>query len=554
MKRGANMEKTMDSQATSLDKANKKQNIYDITIKQDEETEKNWLYVRLQQGNKFITDGEVVYDVREYGVLKEVFSLHGELCASFQKADDFKVIALKTKEVLFQDNKAYAVYKLDDKTLEVHRTSSKPTVYNLEAKKYLTVPDAYCFAYRLENGLYVFQENLTQKTNSVYRLKNMVLNQEGEAILSEVQGFISCHASKLTIREEDAFHLVTLENEKVVQTNTFQKNDTLLALPEIWQEDKLILVEKNRIGIWNTNMELLHEIKVNLTEVLDMECMEDLLKLYIPYEVENKKVGRHLFIDLKQAKMLSHVRIDSYPHFHPRIYMGFDFLKQRKKYFFYNENFEQIKTASIDHCTLLDDAKHCLFFFETSLEKDTIKKELFNADTGAFKEVDYDSVFFFDACGYGVHEEMGTIDLLDENFHVLFPSFAYKKYNFKLSRTDFCFQVVNGYLCLWGDFVDDFGNSSTRIIILDKEGKTLVNSCGHTYKILGDVIQVSENDTLTSQFLNTRTGNFKAVEIPYQSGEENLITTTAMQKITELLDSKSSESSIGKTLQKRKKE
>lgn len=103
------------------------------------------------------------------------------------------------------------------------------------------------------------------------------------------------------------------------------------------------------------------------------------------------------------------------------------------------------------------------------------------------------------------------MDFFDRNLNIIIPNFDYKKYDLGFERGDFSYFIVNRYICITTDFIDDYGREQYRKIIVNSNGEIILDSIKHKCYPIGNYIQIM--DGKESQFLNTLTGDIGEMAI-----------------------------------------
>ena len=87
---------------------NKELNVNHIKIIDIDKVDE-YLFITLDNEQKILTNGKDLYDVSEYSYLSNMFNLGDKFCAVMTKGYSRYVVDLKTREVLFEDEKAYYI-------------------------------------------------------------------------------------------------------------------------------------------------------------------------------------------------------------------------------------------------------------------------------------------------------------------------------------------------------------------------------------------------------------------------------------------------------------
>ena len=488
----------------SVNETNKELNLKRIRIKDVSHIDE-YLYLILDNGQKFLTNEKELYDLTDFGYVERVFRMGERLCAVVSGVFSPCLIDLNTKEILFQDNNAYSISKQDDRTLHVIKKRGNNTIYDIERKWYLPMPEDYEFENSLGNGLYVFCEN----NNNIpfYERKRVVINADGFFVLNNIKGWIYLEDRYLIIHKDQELTILEIGDDKKTKTiKKVQKNGTILTSPEYYN-GKVITVLKDKINIYKPNLELIKSIPVEgLVEVKDSERICGVLKLNVPTIYNGEENGKHIFVNLETGKKIEHLRINGYPYWKQTSFVGQDELEDYKRnkpmdFYFYDKDFNFItKERGIQYYSA-DDENESLFIVEND-----DKNILINTENGSAKETDYILVrYHFSApYGYGIHSDNKTMDFFDKNLDVIIPNFEFEKYNLSFNLGGFGYFIVNGYVCITTDFVDGYGRYQYRNIIYSKQGEVILDSIHHKCYPIGNFIQIMKGKD--SKFLNTLTG------------------------------------------------
>ena len=496
----------------------------------------DYLFITLDNGQKILTNGDEVYDVSEYNHLSSVFNMENKFCAVFNKGYSPYVVDLNTMEVLYKDINAYHVSRQDDRTLHIIMKAGEGnnTIYDIETKKYLPAPSEYEFERSLGNNLYVFKEVRNSIAN-FYKDKRCVINASGKILLKDIEGWIYLSGNHLVIIKDNEISIVGIADETSLEIKTIEQNEKIIAKPA-YHHGNIIIIEKGTIKIYTPDFELINEFKIDgLEEIIDYEIVADTLKICLPLIVNNEKVDKHSYVNLKTGKSISHIRIEGFPYWTPTTFIGQNSIDSEiKDYYFYNANFDSIINISANSYENIDDDKGCMFIIRTKNgEKEKI--QLLNTENGSIREIDYGYVSFdlSSPYGYGVNFSDETIDFFDENLNVIISGFDYKKFNLGFGNRGFSYFIVNNYVCIRKHFVDEYGHSKCRYIIQNSEGDIILNSTEHECYAMGNLIQIiGRNDT---QFLNTLTGEFGVLSLNAPVDEKGNIIFDETNDINNLL-------------------
>ncbi len=473
----------------------------------------DYIFMTLNNEQKILTNGQDFYDVSTYDNCFKIFSIKGNLCAFLTRYSSSYVVDLKTKEVLFEDKKAYYISKVDEKALRIimHIGYGNTNIYNIETKKYLAPPNNYEFNYSLGSNLYVFREKEDYK-NPRDDYKSCIINVSGKILMKEIEGWVHLVNNHLIINNKDELRILKMKEDETLEIKTIKQNEAIIAPPDYY-EGNIIIMERKAIKIYTEDLEVVDTIPIDeLEKVIDHEIIDGILKLCLPHEINNKIVNKHLFINLKTKKSLSHIRIQGYPYWNPKTYIGRDSITPGiTNYHFYDEDFNPIIDVLADTYESVGGNDECTYLFRTN-EGDNQKRQFLNSFTRNLKDIDYDYIEFpyFSPFGYGINSETETIDFFDEDLKVLFSNIDYKKLN--LDYRDLDYFIINDYICFHNHFTDGYGEPRCREIIQNKAGKIILNSLEARCFPIGNFIKI-DYPYEDSQFLDTTTGEISPLVI-----------------------------------------
>ena len=361
---------------------------------------KDYLFIVLENGQRILTNGSELYDVSAYDHLSDIFNMGDKLCAVMRKGFTNYLVDLNSMEILYEDNEAYHINKHDNRTLHIimRDVNKKPTIYDIETKKYLPTPKDYEFENSLGNNLYVFREKNSSKTD-FYDYKRCIINADGKVILQDIDGWIELFENYVIIKKKKEFHIVKFNDDNTLTMNTIVQSEELIAKPEYY-EGHIIIIEKGVIKIFTPDLNLVNQFEIKeLESVLDFEIISNILKLCLPYTIDGKKVNKHLFMNLKTGKSISHVRIEGYPYWTPDVFIGKDDLNDEQlygikhdgtykqtDYHFYDSNFNKIVTIPGNYYSEIDDN----IFVVGTWDGNKWQRKFVNAKTCVVKDCDYD--------------------------------------------------------------------------------------------------------------------------------------------------------------------
>ena len=346
----------------------KRINIKDIYRSDD------YTFVYLDNEQKLLVKDKKIYDISCYSSFHKVITMNNIDYAVVIKDNTLHLINIETKTIVFKDFKAYDINKEDEKCLKVIMKigGGDDAIYNIETKEYLSIPTDYEFEHSLENNLYVFREKDNSFEKKFKDRKRVILNANGKELLKDITGWINYSGNYLVIDNNDKIRIINLNDEGNIIEKTVESNDKLLTKP-IYYDEKIVLVKNELIEIYDLDLELINSIEVNdLNNVVDYELTNNTLKFCISYQDTNK----HLFVNLKNGKTISHVRIEPYPWWIPTTYIGREKIEDEKQdYYFYDEEFNFKRKINGEKVYSIDSKKECMFYIESDKRKQFLNME-----------------------------------------------------------------------------------------------------------------------------------------------------------------------------------
>lgn len=505
----------------------------------------DFLFIVLDNGQRILTNGSELYDVSNYNHLSDLFNMGDKFCAVMRKGYSTCVVDLKTMEILFEDDKAYHISKQDDRTLHVIMKigGGNNTIYDIETKKYLPSPENYEFENSLGNNLYVFREEHNSETD-FYDYKRCVINADGKVILKDIDGWIELCENYLIIKKRNELCIVKINEDNSLNMNTIAQSEELIAKPEYY-EGHIIIMENGVIKIFTPDLNLVNQFEIKeLESVLDFEIISNILKLCLPYTIDGKKVNKHLFMNLKTGKSISHVRIDGYPYLTPDVFVGKDDLNdeqlygfeydktyEQTEYHFYDSNFNKIVDVKGNFYSEIDDN----IFEVGTWDGKKCQRKFINAKTKVVKECDYDVIKFSpdNFYGYAFNTITDMMDIIDRDLSVIIPNIDYKQFGLRKSNDfgDFSYFVVNDYVCIIKHIAEG-PRSFFRNIIQNANGEIILDSMQHKCYPMGNLIQIVKDGK--SEFLNTLTGEIGQLSLTAPTDEDGKIDFSKIKDLTNI--------------------
>lgn len=501
----------------------------------------DYIFVYLDNEQKLLVKDEKIYDISEYDSFHKVITMNNIDYVLVSKDYSLSLVNLETKDIVFEDDKAFDVKKEDERCIYVFMKigCGDDSIYNIETKDYLNIPSEYEFEHSLENNLYVYSEKDKSFEKEFLDRKRVVLNANGKVLLKDITGWINYCGNYLVINNDDKIRIINLNDEGNIEEKTVEFNKSLLTKP-IFYDGKIVLVKEGLIEIYDLELNLIKSIEAsNLNKVIDYELTNNTLKFCVPYQDTNK----HLFVNLKSDKTISHVRIEPHPWWIPTTYIGREKINDEEQdYYFYDEEFNLRKKINGKKIYSVDSKKECMFYIESDN-----RKQFLNMETGLLKDVSYDYMYFHLSLpyGYGVNYDTEKMDFFDEGLNVIIKDFDYKKYNIGIDHTQFGYFIIKDYLCISKHVVDGRGLSHFREIIEKNGGQVILDAYDCKVYPLGNYIQIIKDGE--TKYFNTEVDEFTPLSIMVPVNEKGKIDITKQSSLKESL------SLIDKGFQKAKK-
>ncbi|MBQ9833996.1 MAG: hypothetical protein IJO33_02255 [Bacilli bacterium] len=485
----------------------------------------DFIGIYFQNGQKILINktNQKHYDISEYDAIGKIFFMNGKPYAEALKNYVNCFVDLDEMKVIYEDSNCYRIFKHDERTIEILTHKAAHILYNIESKKNIFSIDGYEFEKSLNDNLYVFRNK--ESAESVYDEKRIIVDCEGNIILSDIRGFVYYQDDHLIINRKNSVSII----DKNMQIKTFEKGGDIIADPE-YNNGNIIIIEKNKIKIMTADLTIKKEITVDgLIKVIDKEILGDIIKLLVPFKQNGKDIGTHIYLNIKTGKQMSHLRIEGHPYWIPTTFIGTDSLEEGlKEYHFYNKDGKKTISISAFNYDCVDSKKENIFVIQS--QKDNHPQTyLLNVGSGITKEINYNHVNYHHTYnyGYGANFITGQMDFIDENFNIIAPSINYKDFELRLGDGGFGYFISNNYLCILKHFTDGYARSQTRTILINPQGEVILNSVKHRCYMVKEFIQIVHNNE--SEFLNTLTGERGSLSIVAPVNSEGKIDFNALK-------------------------
>jgi hypothetical protein len=338
--------------------------------------------------------------------------------------------------------------------------------------------------------------------------------------------------------------------------NSIQQNEKIIAKPEYY-DGHIIIMEKGSIKIFTPDLSLIHQFEIKeLESVIDYEIVANTLKICLPYSVHDEIVNKHLFVNLENGTFLSHLRIDGYPYWTPKVYVGKDDLSdeqlcgfeygktyEKTEYHFYDSNFNKITAIKGNFYSEIDNEN---IFVVGIWDGKDLKRKYMNAQTGEVKDCNYDVIQFSpdNLYGYAFNTITDMMDIVDHDLNVIIQNIDYKQLDLPKDNKffgSFNYFVVNDYVCI----IKRISNgpcSFYRYIIYDGNGKIVFDSMEHTCYAMGNFIQIVKDGK--SKFLDTLTGEIGQLSITAPTDEYGKINFSRINDLKNIFQISSTNQSL----------
>lgn len=491
-----------------------------------------YFFLELDNGQKILTNGNELYDVSDYNYLIDIFYMGNKLCAVMEKGFTTCVVDLNTMEILFQD-KVWRLFREDNRTLKIIKEigCGNAFIYDIETKSYLSLPANYEFEKSLGNNLYVFKEQHNLETDFC-DYKKCVINADGKVVMKDIDGYVESSDNYIIITKKNKLYIVKINEDLSFDIDSIEQNEKIIADP-VYHDGNIIVIEKGLINIYKPNLNLIKQFEIKeLESVLQYEIVSDTLKILLPYSINEEKINKHIFINLKTGKKILHLRIDGYPYWTPQVYVGKDNCNEDKsfeygkvyeptEYHFYDSNFNKTINVKGNYYLEIDDT-----IFEVGMwNGQGYERKFVNAKTGVEKKYNYDIIQFLPEYpyGYAFNTVTNMIDIIDKDWNTIIPNIDYKQLGLNKENTcfhNFTFFVVNDYVCII-KHIPNGPQSLFRFIIQNSSGEIVLDSMKHRCYPMGNMIQIENHGK--SEFLNTLTGEIGQLSILTSTNKEGKI-------------------------------
>ena len=193
----------------------------------------DYTFVYLDNEQKLLVKDEKIYDISEYDSFHKVITMNNIDYVLVSKDYSLSLVNLETKDVIFEDEKAFDVEKEDERCLRIMMKigGGDDAIYNIETKDYLNIPTEYEFEHSLKNNLYVYSEKNKNFEKEFLDRKRVVLNANGKVLLKDITGWINYCGNYLVINNDAKIRIINLNNEGNIEEKTVEFNKNLLIKP-----------------------------------------------------------------------------------------------------------------------------------------------------------------------------------------------------------------------------------------------------------------------------------------------------------------------------------
>lgn len=494
-----------------------------------------YLFISFKNGKKILTNGNLYFDGSAYHKVQSILTINEIPHAVFTKYPKTSLVNLITGEVLFEEDFVYYIIKGTENLLEIIMASSEKTrVYDLERRQYIPFPKElpnYKLNHILENDLIVLEED---ETKDLHKTKHAVINRAGQILLSDVYGGIYAEGNFIFIAEKERLTIID-GNSDSKKATTFEKGKEIIAKPKFITIDQIIiLVFKDAVRIYDYNLKLQKEIPLDETLPLsDYDFVGCILKI----AYKKGKSFCHTFINVKTGQKITHDYIEGFDYWNPTVFVARDYdasITHRDyewkymeelpdtKYSIYDQNLNFKKSFNARFCDSAFDNNHNLYCVIT-MDGEKIKRQVYVFSLNELKDLNAEKINSIASSPHSYTiNSANEITFYNKDFEAVLPSFNLSEYSLKFREDDFSYFIHNGYLCMIIHIVNDFGKSVYRYILRNPNGETLIDSMSTQCRLIGDIIEITDNFNGTTSFLDTRTGMLGALGILLPTNESNI--------------------------------
>lgn len=490
----------------------------------------DYYFFKLENQQSFVTNGKEVYDTTSCEKVYKVFSMGERLCAVYSNIFNDGVVDLKTKEILYSDNKVWKISYLNDQLLKVVFNDGGKNLYDINSKKYLCDDSNYTFEKQLDNKLFSFIERTEDKSSD--ECKRLIINSLGEVVRDDIVGWVQMRDNFL-INYKDG----ELKEYAYTGRDSFSEltlgNVSFLHEP-VYYDGKIIIIENGSVSFYSLNLKLLRKFQFDGLDKVD-EVKIDKDNLRIDYSNPLSQVSGALVINCSTYKYISYPVIRIYPVrvlTHAKYYVGESgniqgiteyeqgTIYEKTKFHFFNTDLDEVWCVEGHWLSEIDDDD---LYLLKDWDGNKHVSYFLNVSNKSMKQNEYDEIIFElnSACGYATRQlkdEDGyyigdKYDLVDMNLNVLvedpFKKVEAGKYgNFEV----FAVYYVSNFVAL----VLGYNHEKTiyRTFIFDSSGEW-INEEKVRYKAfpIDNTIMLDAGAFKCTKFVDPKSGEFKKLTI-----------------------------------------
>ncbi len=288
----------LTSNANSLD------NYKSLKIKNMEEIS-GYLYMAFDNGQKILMNNKEVYDISEYDFCNSIIELNKRKYGVLKKNYCAFLVDLATKEVIYEKENCYFIYKVDERVIitkyHSHETfKDEEELFDIKNKKTLDCPSGYKYEVSYGNGLYIFSKKTDfKKSDDFHNRERVIINLANQVVMDNIRGWVYLYKDNLVVIQEEAVSIIPFQNNPELKVNTLTVNENVIAMPQYLEKTgEIALVFKDSIKKYDINLNLIKTIKIpeleKYVEVLDTDVINNVFKILLPYKQNGKQTNRHL--------------------------------------------------------------------------------------------------------------------------------------------------------------------------------------------------------------------------------------------------------------------
>ena len=495
-----------------------------VEIKEINEVD-GFLMITFNNYDRIVTNGLIYYNASEYEKLQSIIMINNVPHAVFFfNLSNAAVVNIITKEVIFSDKFVYYIVKGTDNLLKIIMQGNEKTrVFDISKKEYIPIykeHENFVLQSIEDNGFIVLKDKDDLKYKSIYDCPKALLDNEGKTILNDIKGEIYVVDGYVFVTEKTSLTVIninSLDNEivKIEQKEDVIAKPSFLTAPQI-----IVVIFKDRIKIFDYDFNVLNDIPFEgLKAYIDSEIVNNILKI----SLKTEKAFRHIFLNVKTGTKIEHDMIEGFDYWDPTVYVGKNYgdgityqnypdMKTESTFFIYDANLRLRTSFKGLFCDSVFDNNYDLYYLDV-LEDGIQKKKVYSFKQNKVKDLNTDEIFKISSSTYvyTISKER-IITFYDEDFDPII-SFSLEEYNLKFSSSNFSYFICNGYLGMQIYYTGDWGNSIYRYILRNPKGETLLDSTSSCCKLIGNIIEISDNVELETKYLNTQNGTIGKLEI-----------------------------------------